>query len=570
MVVGVSDWTTRQGSLCDDLHRARPSWVTGSLSTFDARYLFSRAIEAQASIAVEIGTASGFSTAVLAHALAIAARARNAEAFRVVSYDAVGRFYADETKAVGDAARVLLPEELLACVEFRNPARALDVADDFPPDSLAFLFIDASHRHPWPALDLLATLPCLRPGAEVVLHDINLPRLNDGQFPVWGAKHVFDDLSVGKAADGQASPPNIGSIYVPDDKETLRRDLLEIVSAHEWEAKVGDDVVSRASGALVMPSVPDEVAALDNRRANPSVPRASASAKRSGPDYSSFVVLLARQRSGTNSLRSVLDQHPAIQSLPEIFHPEPSPDAHLERETNYFGFLDRHPLHGFKQTLASREAQDRVFLDYLDYLRCFAEEERFLLLDVKYTSTHHIQAPFRFITAEPELFSLIRRHRIRVLNLKRRNYLRYHLSMLKAEQSKQWTASAESGIRDFSVTVPVNDLLPRMELCRSDEEFVDRSFQRYDQARTIDYEDLFPELGGAPSLTVVEGIAGWLGIEPSFPITEPRYRKQAIASLEETIENYGEVADALRGTDFEYCLEDERMYRAEPNGASVT
>jgi hypothetical protein len=33
--------------------------------------------------------------------------------------------------------------------------------------------------------------------------------------------------------------------------------------------------------------------------------------------------------------------------------------------------------------------------------------------------------------------------------------------------------------------------------------------------------------------------------------------------LQETITNFGEVEAALRGTPFEYCLEDERFHRSE-------
>jgi hypothetical protein len=36
-------------------------------------------------------------------------------------------------------------------------------------------------------------------------------------------------------------------------------------------------------------------------------------------DYSNFIILLARQRSGTNALRSILESHPAISCLPEVF-----------------------------------------------------------------------------------------------------------------------------------------------------------------------------------------------------------------------------------------------------------
>src|SRR4051794_4639493 len=94
-----------------------------------------------------------------------------------------------------------------------------------------------------------------------------------------------------------------------------------------------------------------------------------------------FVILLARQRSGTNPLRSVLESPPDLFCAPEVFHPEPSPDADYEVETNYFEFLERHTKGDIKPVLTSMERQEELFLDWLRYLRCFSEK-RFIVLDV--------------------------------------------------------------------------------------------------------------------------------------------------------------------------------------------
>jgi len=63
-------------------------------------------------------------------------------------------------------------------------------------------------------------------------------------------------------------------------------------------------------------------------------------------------------------------------------------------------------------------------------------------------------------------------------------------------------------------------------------------------------------------VAVLDRIANWLGLYPEFSATQ-KYRKQSALTLEETIANYDEVAQALAGTGLESCLEDERMYRAE-------
>jgi predicted O-methyltransferase YrrM len=229
--------------LCD----TRPQWVTGSLSRADARFLFSTAVDARTSTVVEIGTASGFSTTVLCCALEAAARLGCIEQdFAVRSYDISSHFYADPSRAIGDAAREMLSAELLSHITFVNPATAVDVASDYRSDSLDFVFIDANHNHPWPALDLIAILDVLRPGARVVLHDINLPLIHP-EFPAWGVKHLFDNSGAQTTvpADGEGRLPNVGQMIVPRDKVAFKRRLLEIVYAFDWNKHVSDEYLAR-------------------------------------------------------------------------------------------------------------------------------------------------------------------------------------------------------------------------------------------------------------------------------------------------------------------------------------
>jgi len=232
-------------AFCDTIVTERPQWVTGSLSHSDTRFLFKTALKDDASVAVEIGTASGFSTAVLCHALNFASQAGAISAdFQVISYDISPTFYADRSKRVGDAAREQLLPELMKHVTFRHPAFALNLRQHHGNDAIKFLFIDANHKHPWPALDLLAALDCLSPGAVVVLHDINLP-IEHPEIQIWGAKYLFDDLKVEKEVPQACEVPNIGSIKIPEDKEQFRAQLLQILFAHEWETDVREDYLAR-------------------------------------------------------------------------------------------------------------------------------------------------------------------------------------------------------------------------------------------------------------------------------------------------------------------------------------
>jgi LPS sulfotransferase NodH len=278
-------------------------------------------------------------------------------------------------------------------------------------------------------------------------------------------------------------------------------------------------------------------------------------------EHEDVIVMLARQRSGTNPLRDVLDSHPDLFCTPEVFHDRPSPDADLEVETNFFRFVEQHPK-GRTARAHSWAEQKEIFRDFLAFLRKFTEK-RFVILDVKYNSTHHLNASWKFISAEPTLFPIIRGDYVRVLNLTRRNFLRYHLSQCKAERTQTWAARADRGHKDDKIEVDIDAMFLSLELCRAENEVIDKSFEHYGRYLNIDYAELFPVMGEPVSDDALGRVAEWLGLEATFQ-SVPTYRKQAVLGLRETIENYEEVEEALRGTAFDYCLEDEPMYRERP------
>src|SRR5919107_1230654 len=295
-------------------------------------------------------------------------------------------------------------------------------------------------------------------------------------------------------------------------------------------------------------------------------------------DYSNFTILLARQRSGTNALRSILESHPAIFCLPEVFNlPDKDSEYMLNRESNYFNFLQRYACADISRVFPDQH--DKLFLNFLEYLRCFTQKQ-LLVLDVKYMSTHHITKSWHFITEEPFFFSLIKEHNLRVLNLTRKNFLRYWLSELKAQQSRVWQEFDESVVGDkpwyierknsrmqrqeSKIYVDIDELLETLRLCRSENKVVEDSFSEYEHYLTFDYDDLFAYIGAPLSPLVLKRFAQWAGIDNSFAAKRPEYKKLSHLTLEETIENYEAVVQALRGTEFEYCLEDEGLYLNVP------
>ena len=198
-------------ALVEVLWHSRPDWIEGSLPLPDTDYLFATVFEAGIGSVVEVGTASGFSTAVICHALRCAHEAGSIDDdYSVVSFDIDDHLYFARHRLAGDATREMLPPELLRRVTFRAPATALDFPEHFVEDEIELMFLDADHSHPWPALDLLATLNYLKPGGVVILHDINLPLIRP-DIPGWVLSTCSRPLKSRRSSRRTTRPTSAGS-----------------------------------------------------------------------------------------------------------------------------------------------------------------------------------------------------------------------------------------------------------------------------------------------------------------------------------------------------------------------
>lgn len=238
---------------------APPAWVTGCVSFGDAWFLAEMVRCLRPERVVEVGVASGASSAVLLTALhyvwsgqggAEQSLVDEHRRPRLESFDLMSGCYFDESRPVGSAVPEMCPDldhergwRLTTGVTAAEAGRALAGAD------LPLAFIDADHRHPWPAADVLALRPALRRGAWIVLHDVNLPELarrceeRDGVKVNWstpGVQMLFDAWPFEKIA-GVGPSFNIGAIRLPVDRPLDLRDLDPVLDV-PWETEPGPDV----------------------------------------------------------------------------------------------------------------------------------------------------------------------------------------------------------------------------------------------------------------------------------------------------------------------------------------
>ncbi|HEX5450571.1 MAG TPA: hypothetical protein VFW85_11000 [Gaiellaceae bacterium] len=293
----------------------------------------------------------------------------------------------------------------------------------------------------------------------------------------------------------------------------------------------------------------------DERAPRPTPPAQRAKSaqrtpRRNAPgDYSDFVVLLARQRSGSNALLTALEAHDEIATFLTVIAPR-----HASDPNSFFRFVA-------ERSSGAPAAADHaaLFPQFLDRLR-EVSPKRISVLEVKPNTVSQIVSPYHTFV-EPLLFELIDAHGIRVLHLTRENYLRSMLSAQKARRLGSWHVTATAGpAQDVAAELNTRDMLRRFAEWSREDEAIRQRFADSDNYLGCEYTQLFDLDTGELTTRFRSDLGAMLGIDTDWPAL-PAYRKGSHLPLEQAIENYEEVAAALRGTEFEAFLDDEPSYR---------
>ena len=179
---------------------------------------------------IEIGTLTGFSTAIIA--AAVYHRHGDRSTITVDTVDSHTHCSIDTSRRIGFEIPELVPD-LVSTVRVHTGRESDIVGEIASPGELGLAFIDADHRHPWPLLDVLRLAPYLQPNAWIGLHDIQLGTYGqtereagkelDADAP-FGAEWLFERWPFRKIRSF-----HIGAIELPPQKQSLVSFALDLL-----------------------------------------------------------------------------------------------------------------------------------------------------------------------------------------------------------------------------------------------------------------------------------------------------------------------------------------------------
>lgn len=257
-----------------------------------------------------------------------------------------------------------------------------------------------------------------------------------------------------------------------------------------------------------------------------------------------LVLLLTRQRTGSGALGTIMHRHPELYNTGEILHP-----SDPENKLNFFSYLRSNPKH--MTAFADPETREKLVGQYFKFLEMSTNGRR-PILDVKYRSLHHWDLGWLGLFEQPWLIAHVKHAGIPVLHLLRRNHAATYVSGLLAEANQVWHTSDPKKIKITSLKIKPSALIGFCENSVREVAQVRKWLGKYERVLSLEYEAMLDSSGNMPEKVATE-LASFLGIAP-FSQLNSIFSKQAPAQLSDCIQNFDEVAVALRGTEFSWML----------------
>lgn len=226
------------------LFQKRPNWMRNFDNDFpSAAFIKGLINEHKPENMLEIGTAAGWA----AYYMLEEAHKYSKKAV-LTSIDIAENIYYAPEKKIGAAFYETAPG-LAKFWNLRTNTMPVDYMSDCG-QKFDFVFIDASHFHPWAALDLLVVLPHLAENAVIVFHDVFLNKISKGLMPAdrhpdnivcgkekfWGPNAVYSAFQEKMILSYDDIAPNCAAIRACD---ISIEKILESLNT-KWETGIFD------------------------------------------------------------------------------------------------------------------------------------------------------------------------------------------------------------------------------------------------------------------------------------------------------------------------------------------
>lgn len=249
------------------------------------------------------------------------------------------------------------------------------------------------------------------------------------------------------------------------------------------------------------------------------------------------VFLIAHQRSGTNALRSILQQSKYVEDCGEAFNPNGTKYA-----SNIFHFLR---LDDNYKYLSPNNNITR-FLQFYEYLRILSDK-RICIIDAKYDSLRVFDPEVHELNAPPVIFSFFDKIGSGVIHLTRNPFDLYVSYRFAVEAGIwHWREGQDRTSAPKQISLDATDMIEFIAKRQAEQKAVNTLMNQCGNAMAIDYSELFPS-DGTPNL---ERVSLFLGI-PQFDYTIP-VEKSIQAPLADLISNYSEIVDVLNTHEIGY------------------
>ena len=256
------------------------------------------------------------------------------------------------------------------------------------------------------------------------------------------------------------------------------------------------------------------------------------------------VFVIAMQRSGTNLLRKALTSSEYFQDLNEIFDP-------------FFEEYWQHRNEQIRQKPALGIPNSRNQLEIFDsFLNSRLQKDSpYVLIDVKYNSTHHLNKVWHHPGSRPLLIDWLMEKQCPVIHLVRENVFQNYVSNVVAFESRTWLVDEQSDKSLFQTRLRVPETLRKIRIFTAQIELF-RKWLQPTNCLELKYEDLVTETGQF-STEVQDKIARHVELPTALSLQiktrkSPQPIDQVIANFDE------EIKPALIEAGYRHWLSDTR------------